>query len=193
VFPHSRTGLSPLLYSRGANRSRCAMIGLGAGAVSRSDWQHDAAPWGGSRRLRSLWGLMFIIDAGKLLSISNWISMMSSAMQVGGGMSINLYTIQSLRTSVAHLKKEFSFLGMDASEISADRLDKQLASLEAKAVKSPSVIKNDELHKTPIHLKGDELQSMSRMFTDLTTRATNQLKSRLLLAIPPAFWSRSRR
>src|SRR4051812_45226076 len=128
---------------------------------------------------------MFAIDAGKLLAISNWISIMSSAMQVGSGMSINLHTIQSLRTSVAHLKEEFSFLGMDAAEISADRLDKQLASLEAKAAKSPSVIKDHEAHKAPLHLKGDELQSMSRMFTDLTTRATDQLKSRLLLAILP--------
>ena len=82
------------------------------------------------------------------------------------------------------MREQFASLGMDAAEISAERLDKRLGDLEAKAAKLPHFLKDDEMHRSHIELKGDELISMHRMCTDFTTRAADQLKSRLFLAIP---------
>src|SRR6266851_7778862 len=86
-----------------------------------------------SHGLWSLWEIMILLDAAKLLSISNWLTLLSQAMSDGVSVTINLQTMNSLKEQVTHLQNEFSELGMEASAISADRLKEMLLATQANA------------------------------------------------------------
>lgn len=115
---------------------------------------------------------MQLLDASKLLSISNWLATLSHALDTGEAVQMNAHTYGSLKEQIAHLQRDFSLLGLEVSAISAAHLLEILAKAKLNS-------------EAMFVLRNHDMSAAQRFCRDVVTRATDELKSKLIFFIRP--------
>jgi hypothetical protein len=142
-----------------------------AGSENGADQQPAITPCDAPRWLWSLWDIMKQFDASRFVNLSNRVAQFHQLVEQNSRINFHRSDYESLLQEIEFLRDQMRDMGLDAAEISANRL---IDILNAKAIKDLQSVRFTEVDSRKIKRFGE----------DITTRARDQLQSKLFLLIP---------